>query len=198
VLFTFNVELRGVSRVELQRVTAVMLSEIGDVVECENAEQWLPATVVGRAAPPDAWQRLFAHWVPQRHREVQMVAELAMRREADHAIGDLRQQTDRATSNLRDWLHRRAEVICGKRELVTSDLFGAAPQGPEWRFAAAPLERLAQYAADAGNSLERRREADSTIQSFHSRAKDLAAYADVAEPMLYPIGMLMLVPLSRA
>jgi hypothetical protein len=121
-----------------------------------------------------------------------------MQREADRAIGDLRQQTDRATSNLRDWLHRRAEVICGKRELVTSDLFGAAPQGPEWRFAAAPLERLAQYAADAGNSLERRREAGSAIQSFHSRAKDLAAYADVADPMLYPIGMLMLVPLSRA
>ena len=89
-------------------------------------------------------------------------------------------------------------MICGKREPVMSDLFGAAPKGPEWRFVAPPVERLAHYAADSGNAPERRREADAAIQSFYSRAKDIAAYADVAEPMLYPIGMLMLVPLSRA
>ena len=121
-----------------------------------------------------------------------------MRREADRAIGDLRQQTERAASDLQDWLHRRANVICGVREPMMSDLFGAAPQGPEWRFAAAPLERLARYAADAGNSPERRREADGTIQSFHLKDNDLAAYANVTEPMLQQIGMLMLVPSSRA
>jgi Helicase conserved C-terminal domain len=199
VLFTFNVELRGVSRVELQRVIAVSLSENGEVIEYERPEQWLPnAEASCGAVSPDSWPHLFAHWVPQRQREVWSVAEAAMRREADRAIGDLRQQTERAASDLQDWLHRRANVICGVREPMTGDLFGAAPQGPDWRFAAAPLERLARYAADAGNSPERRREADGTIQSFHLKDNDLAAYANVTEPMLQPIGMLMLVPSSRA
>ena len=57
---------------------------------------------------------------------------------------------------------------------------------------------LLRYAADAGKSPERRREADGTIQSFHLRDNDLAAYANATEPMLQPIGMLMLVPSSRA
>jgi hypothetical protein len=199
VLFTFNAELRGIPRVELQRVIAVLLAEGGEVVEYEKPEQWLPNAKSARAAvPQDAWRRLFAHWVPQRHHEVWSVARAAMRRQADHAVGDLHRQTQRAASDLQDWLRRRAEIICGVGEPVTSDLFGTAPQGPEWKFATAPLERLAHYAADAGNSPERRREADGTIQSFQIRTNDLAAYASVAEPVLQPIGMLMLVPASRA
>jgi len=89
-------------------------------------------------------------------------------------------------------------VICGAGEPMIGDLFGAAPQGPEWRFVTAPLERLARYAADASNAPERRRTADGTVQSFRIRTNDLAAYANVAEPTLQPIGMLMLVPRSRA
>jgi hypothetical protein len=56
------------------------------------------------------------------------------------------------------------------------------------------LERLARYAADANNSPERRREADGTIRSFQVRTDDLTAHGKVAEPVLHPIGMLMLVP----
>jgi hypothetical protein len=132
--------------------------------------------------------------VPQRHREVWTVALSAMQREAGRAVDDLLQRTERAASDLQDWLQRRANVICGVAEPVVDDLFGASPRGPEWRFATAPLERLARYAADASNSPERRREADGTIRSFQVRTDDLTAHGKVAEPVLHPIGMLMLVP----
>ncbi len=199
VLFTFVIELRSVSRVQLQRVIAVVLPESGGVIECERPEQWLLKAKASHGAfPSDAWQRLFAGWVPLRHREVWSVAEAAARRAVARAIGELRQQTERAATDLQNWLHRRAEAVCGVREPVMDDLFSALPQGPEWRFETAPLERLASYAADAGNPPERRREADSTIQSFQIRTNELAAYSNVTEPMLQPIGMMMLVPVSRA
>jgi hypothetical protein len=57
VLFTFNVELRGASRLELQRVIAVILPEGGEAVECEKPEQWLPSAETAAAVPPDTWQR---------------------------------------------------------------------------------------------------------------------------------------------
>ncbi len=198
VLFTFNVELHGASRLELQRVIAVMLPEGGEAVECKKPEQWLPSAETVAAVPPDAWQHLFAGWVPQRHREVWTIALAAMQREADRAVDDLLLRTEAATSDLRDWLQRRANVICGVPEPVVDDLFGASPRGPDWRFATAPLERLARYAADANNSPERRREADGTVRSFQIRMDDLAAHAKVAEPVLHPIGMLMLVPAGPA
>jgi hypothetical protein len=80
VLLTYIVDLRGPSRIELQQLIAMLLPEDGEVVEFDNPGRWLRYTNATRAAAaPDAWRRLFAHWVPQRESETWSVARAAMR-----------------------------------------------------------------------------------------------------------------------
>jgi hypothetical protein len=199
VLFTFNVELRSAIRVELRRVIAVLLREHGAIAELEGAEHWLAYADPARAvAAPAVWNRLFAHWVPQRRSEVLSAAETAMRREADRVTSELGQRAEHEATSLGNWLRQLADNICGVYEPAVGDLFGAAPRGPGWRSASAPLERLAMFAADSDNALERRRQADAVVELFQRRCADLAAYTDLSEPLLHPTGMLMLVPASPA
>ncbi|HEY7580393.1 MAG TPA: helicase-related protein, partial [Acetobacteraceae bacterium] len=199
VLFTFSIELRSAIRIELRRAIAVLLRESGDVSELEAPEHWLCyAEPVRAVTMTDAWNRLFAHWVPQRQSDVSSVAKAAMRRETARVTGELGKRAEREASGLKDWLRRRADGICGAYEPAVGDLFGAVPLGPDWRFVSAPLERLAMYGADAGNALERRRQADTVVELFQRRCAELAAYTDLSEPVLHPTGMLMLAPASPA
>ncbi len=199
VLLTYNIELRSAARVELQRAIAVLLPECGEVVELEKYEHWLSYAEPARAlALAGAWQQLFAHWVPRRECEARSVARAAMQREADRCTSRLHQRTMSEEVELQEWLRRRAEDICGTYEPVTRDLFDAAPRGANWRLMAAPLDRLAGFAGDANNPPVRRQEAHRVVELFRRRSADLAAYVDLATPMLHPIGMLMLVPASRA
>jgi hypothetical protein len=136
--------------------------------------------------------------VPQRQSEVLSVAKAAMRRETARVTGELGKSAEREASGLKDWLRRRADEVCGAYEPAVGDLFGAVPRGPDWRFVSAPLERLAMYAGDEGNGLERRRQADTIVEVFQRRCAELAAYTDLSEPVLHPTGMLMLAPASAA
>ena len=77
---------------------------------------------------------------------------------------------------------------------VAHDLFGAPPDGPNWRSLSAPLDRLAAFTADATNATARRREANSVIELFQRRDAERAARAALLPPNLHLVGMLMLVP----
>jgi hypothetical protein len=199
VLFTYSIELRSAARLEFLRTIAVLLREHGEALELEPPERWLPYAEPARAvALADAWQRLFAGWVPRRQCEAWSVAEASMRHEVDRCTGLVQQRTTREELELQEWLRHRADEICGAHQPATKDLFGAAPQGPDWRFMSAPLDRLAGFAADSDNPLPRRREADGAVELFQRRSKELAAHVALATPMLHPVGMLMLVPAAPA
>jgi hypothetical protein len=95
-------------------------------------------------------------------------------------------------------LRGRAEDICGAYGPRTGDLFGAAAPGPDWQWLEAPLDRLAGFAADGSNPPPRRREASSAVALFQQRSTELTARTSLLPPVLSPIGMLMLVPRTRA
>jgi len=140
------------------------------------------------------WQDLFACWVPGRRLEAESVADAVMLRETAQVAADHQQRSQRETSDLQDWLHRRASDVCGAFEPQTGDLFGAVAHGPAWQLLPLPLDRLAVFAADDSNTPARRREANSIVELYQRRITEQAARAVLSPPVLRPIGMLMLVP----
>jgi hypothetical protein len=195
VLLTFSAELRSATRTEFQRIIAVLLPIHGDAVELSEPARWqdLAGTEQPRTSG-NAWPTRFAHWVPNRQRRAESVANAAMQRDVARVMAEYQKNTGREADDLRDWLARRADDICGAFVPQTSDLFGAATDGPAWQSLSAPLDRLAAFTADANNSPARRREANSAVELFQRRSAEHAARAALPPPVLRLIGMLMLVP----
>lgn len=196
VLFTYGAELRSGQRIEMQWVIAVMLSQANMAREITASDQWLRLADIRRdtAPPQDAWQRLFASWVPAHSTDVAAVANTAMHRAATSFWCEHKPRIDRESADLQDWLQSRCKDICGAYVPRTGDLFGTDPPGPNWQFLAAPLDRLAGFAADANNLPNRRRDAGSVVELFQQRGKEYAARSAMHPPALRPIGLLMLVP----
>jgi hypothetical protein len=178
VLFTYGAELRSGQRIEMQWIIAVMLSQDNAAKEITTSDQWLRLADFrhDKPSPHDAWQRLFAGWVPAHGTDVAAVAD----------------------ADLQDWLQSRCKDICGAYVPRTGDLFGTDPPGPNWQVLAAPLDRLAGFAADANNQPNRRRDAGSMVELFQQRGKEHTASSAMQPPALRPLGLLMLVPPSLA
>ena len=195
VLLTFSAELRSAVRTELQRIIAVLLPIHGDAVEVSEPAWWqnLAGTEQPRSSEA-AWRTLFAHWVPNRQRSAESVANAAMQRDVARVMADHQERTRREVDDLRVWLAKRANDICGAFVPQTGDLFGAVTGGPNWQSLSAPLDRLAAFSADANNSPARRREANSAVELFQRRSTEHAARAALSPPVVRLIGMLMLVP----
>ncbi|HEY2616780.1 MAG TPA: helicase-related protein [Acetobacteraceae bacterium] len=195
VLLTFSAELRSAVRIEFQRTIAVLLPVHGDAVEVSESAWWQDLAVAEQPrASQDAWRTRFAHWVPNRQPRAESVANAAMQRDAATVMTDHQSRSEREADDLRDWLGKRAEGICGAFVPQTGDLFGAAVDGPDWQSLSAPLDRLAAFTADASNSPARRREANSAVELCQRRSRERAAHAALSPPVLRLIGMLMLVP----
>jgi superfamily II DNA or RNA helicase len=195
VLLTYGAEVRSSARVEFGRIFAILLPVSGAAVEIAEPECWLRLAASCRTlARMSIWQDLFACWVPGRRLEAESVADAVMLRETAQVAADHQQRSQRETSDLQDWLHRRASDVCGAFEPQTGDLFGAVAHGPAWQLLPLPLDRLAVFAADDSNTPARRREANSIVELYQRRITEQAARAVLSPPVLRPIGMLMLVP----
>jgi hypothetical protein len=57
-----------------------------------------------------------------------------------------------------------------------------------------PLDRLAAFAADADYPPARRREANSAVALFQRRREERDTRTALSQPLLRPVGMLLLVP----
>ena len=91
----------------------------------------------------------------------------------------------------RQWLHVKADLLCGAFVAPTGDLFGASPSGPKWRFQADPVARLISLATCAETPQPKRREANEALEIF--RTTELSD--EMPGPIVsHPIGILMLVP----
>ncbi len=195
VLLTFGAEMRSSVRIEFRRIVAVLLPVNGDPVGIGQPECWLDLAKPGQAPSPiGIWQELFAHWVPSRQGEAEAVANTCMQREAAAVAADHRWRNERAMNDLRDWLGRRADEICGRFEPQTGDLFGGVANRPAWLLLPSPVDRLAVFAADNGNAPARRREAKGVVELYRRRSMEHEACAALSLPVLHPIGLLMLVP----
>jgi hypothetical protein len=194
-LLTFSGEMRNAVRTEFRCMIAILLPECGDPSEMSEPEGWLRHSASDRSvACDDAWQRWFAHWLPDRQREAEAIARAAMHRDAAAVIQDHRRGIDREAHGLENWIRLRADDICGAFAPQTGDLFGADWDGAVWRSLPAPIDRLAAFTADPDNPPARRREANSVVELFQRRTADRAARTTLSSPVLQLIGMLMLVP----
>jgi hypothetical protein len=195
VLLTFSAEMRSPVRIEYQQIIAILLPERGEAVEIGDPRSWLRLAASDSATPfGDAWTRHFARWVPQRQPLAEVVATAAMQREAARIMADHRRTIEREAGDLQDWLRGRADDICGSCEPQTADLFGLAAHGPHWRLLAAPLDRLAAFAADSDNTPVHRREASGVLELFQRRRTEHTQRSTLSPLVLRSVGMLMLVP----
>jgi superfamily II DNA or RNA helicase len=195
LLLCFNAELHSARGAEIQRMIAVLVPASGVAVEIPQPERWLHLADNGREIPSASlWRDLFAGWAPRRQADAAAVATTAMQRMAVEFAAACEGVADREAAELERWLRLRTDDICGAFVTRTADLFGAMPTGPDWQSLAAPLDRLAAFAADGGNPPARRREADSVVELFQRRTRERAARAALSPLILLPVGMLMLVP----
>ena len=195
LLFCFSAELQSGRGVDIQHMIAVLVPVSGAAVEIPRPERWLHLADNDREIPSAGlWQDLFAGCAPRCRMDAEGVATKVMQRLAMEFAATRRGATDREAAELERWLRLRADDICGAFFHRTADLFGAVPTDPDWQLLAAPLDRLAAFAADGTNLSARRREADSVVSLFRRRAREREARAALSPPMLVPAGMLMLVP----
>lgn len=199
VLLTFSAELRSATRIEFQQIIAVLVPKGGAAVEMARPEQWLRFALQDRAVQSSGlWLRLFSDWVPNRRAEAEGIALATTQRAASRVELDSDRSEDREAVDLQRWLLVRATDICGTYVPPTGDLFGIAAHAPDWETLAAPLDRLAAFAADGGIAPGKRREANSVVELYQRRGQERAARAIVSPLILRPVGMLMLAPLALA
>ena len=178
LLFCFSAELRSARGMDIQRMIAVLVPVSGAAVEIPRAEQWLRLADNDREIPAAGlWCDLFAGWAACRQADAEAVARAVLQRMAVAFAATRRDAIDREASELERWLRLRADDICGAFVPRTADLFGAVPADPDWQLLAAPLDRLAAFAADGGNPSGRRREADSVVSLFRRRVGEGEACA---------------------
>ena len=199
VLLTFSAEQRSTVRCEFMRIVAVLLPACSPAVEMAKPERWLRLAQAECAVRVrDVWRELFADWLPQRRPEAEAFASGVMHREAAQVAAISCQSHGAESAQLQTWLRGRADDLCGAYKPPTGDLFGAPSTGADWQLLEVPLDRLAGFAADGSNPPPRRREASSAVALFQQRSADLAARTLLLPPVLCAIGMLMLVPRTRA
>ncbi len=190
LLLTYTMEIHTQRHIALQRLIAVFLPENDPPRVLPEPEDWLRCSAPDRElAAHDPW-RPFVAWAPRRLAEAEATATGAMHAFAAAFIGQhtVALETDR--TNLDRWVARRVDTICGPRQPAAIDLFGTAPKGPVWRFAANPIERLAAFATDPANTPADRREADKVVGHFRRRIREMPT---LSPPVLHRTGMLMLV-----
>ena len=191
LLLTYTVEIHTQRHVACQCPIAVLLPVVGAPQILSDTDDWLHFADAERAvAIHDPWQR-FAGWAPPRLPDADTAAAAAMHAMAAAFADRHAAVLDAEQAHFERWICRRANTICGPRQPVTTDLFGRAPQGPIWRSAASPLERLAAFATDPTIAPAERREADGVVAIHQRRGHERPVLSD---PVLHRTGMLMLIP----
>jgi hypothetical protein len=191
LLLTYTMEMHTHRYVASRRLTGVLLTEEAPPKIVHDPVEWLSFSAPGREVEiRDPWRR-FATWAPPRLPEVEAAASAVMQQWAADftARHESALTTDRA--NFSGWIERRADTLCGPRQEAAIDLFVGTAQGPAWRIAPDPFDRLAAFASDRANSAVDRREAEGTVAFVERRSREMPT---LLPPVLHRSGLLMLVP----
>ena len=191
LLLTYGIEIHTARSIAYQRSVAVLLPEHGLPRVLAEPDQWLMFGDPDREIMAENPWRQFEPWAPARLPGAAALAEAFMRDQAAPFAAQYAEALDADTAQRERWVARRATMICGPRQPATTDLFGAAPPGPDWRYAASPLDRLIGFATDPNNAAADRREADAVAELYHRRRCEIPT---LSAPALHRIGLLMLIP----
>ncbi len=190
LLLTYSTEIHTQRAVALQSLFGVLVTEQGAIQLIPDPEDCLAFATPDRSIDADdAWHRL-RDWAQSREPEVTAAATDFMREQAAAFIAQHDAALDIETAQLERWIAKRAHAICGPRQQEATDLFGTGPNGPIWRSAASPLDRLTAFATDLMNPATDRRAADAAATLYHRRRCNVPRLSD---PILHVVGMLLLV-----
>jgi hypothetical protein len=198
LLLTYAADLHGSAGLLWQRVLAVRLLRRGPPEVLPDPADWLSLATndpdQGGTADPMLWRRRFAGWAETRLPEAEASVRALAARLAAAFRAEAADRAARETADLAIWLRQRADALCGRAEPRTADLFGSAPPVPDWRATAEPEQRLGLYAADPATTPEGRRNANGLLGVLHDRRTRSQSRQAPSDPVLRPIGVLMLVP----
>jgi ERCC4-related helicase len=200
LLFTFLGRVESRSGPELERVLGVQIAADGEP-RLVDPDEWTALAAPARGIQPtDLWKKSYAAW-GDAARDRARAAAVA---QFELLSGDFttRRQSllESEQRELTAWLRQRAIEITSQAEERSSqtEFFdeGAAPPQPPpvWRTFAEPAERLAGFETDRAQPTKLRNQARVVLELYEHRRKDLAARLALLQPVVVPLGILMLLP----
>lgn len=211
LLYTFLGRVSSSAGRELERILAARVSRSGEVQFYDSPEQWQPLTDLRNAIrTAELWKHHFENWAEDAQRLAAMVAEKGFRPVAEAFTRERKQMLEQERRQQEEWLRKRAEEITGAGGAIAAQQLGLfepshpsppAPSPPSWQGKGKGLppgtdarERLAAYYADRGVHPAARSEAEGVLRLYRQRMEHLDSLADLREPEIIPIGVLMLIP----
>ena len=187
-MLTYLAEIHSAEKVEWSRVIAVRLSKTGRASFVPETQVWMD--IQNKAGPSGQ----SSAWVPKMRCHADAAARQIASRLSTDIVRQITQSIDAEKITLSTWLSTRTSDICGPAATITGDLFGEKLSRPKWSLPAAPIDRLIAFAADSTNAITSRREAEKVIELFLGRLGRINARAAIADPIVRPLGILLLVP----
>jgi hypothetical protein len=200
LLFTFLGRVESRSGPELERVLAVQVSENGAPRLIEPGEWTALAAPECGIQPAEMWKHHYAAWGDVARCRAGAAATTHFAAASAEFTGRRRQLLESEQRELTAWLRQRAIEITSQAVQSSSqtELFhdGAAPLQPPpvWRTLIDPAERLAAFETDRAQQAKLRNEARVVLELYEQRRKDLAAHLALVEPVVLPLGILLLIP----
>jgi len=200
LLFTFLGRVESRSGPELERVLAVQVSENGAPRLLEPGEWTALASPEYGIQPAEIWKQRFAKWGDAARDRASAAATAHFAAASAEFSNRRRELLESEQRELAAWLRQRAIEITSQAEQRSgqAELFheGTAPPQPPpvWRTLIDPVERLAGFETDRAQPTKLRNEARVVLELFEHRRKDLAARLALVQPVVLPLGILMLIP----
>ena len=200
LLFTFLGRVESHSGPELERVMAVQVSEDGNPRIVEPEEWTVLASPEHGIQPAEVWKTSYAAWGDGARDRARTAVTAHFETASGEFTARRQELLESEQRELTAWLRQRAIEITSQGEQRSSqaELFheGAAPPQPPpvWRTLVDAAERLAGFEADRTQSTKLRNEARVVLELYEHRRKELAARLALLQPVVLPLGILMLIP----
>jgi hypothetical protein len=205
LLFTFLGRVSSHNGREFERVLAVKLSRDGATQLLTAASEWSTLADPSRAIRTTGiWEEHFANWYDQALDAARNAATIGFTPLAKRFVDERKAglKTERQAQS--EWLKKRAEEITCAVVAVTArqgELFAtdedeqaSAKTDSEWGGILDPVERLAAFANDRSQRPQHRSEAEGVLRIYKQRVEHLERLADLRDPEVTLLGILMLVP----
>ncbi|MFZ5448936.1 MAG: helicase-related protein [Thermodesulfobacteriota bacterium] len=204
LLFTFLGRILSRAGRELERVIGVRLPAGEKPEFLGEPHVWLSIADTARAIRTSGfWEAHFAPWAGSASEIAHSSAAAGFGPLAAAFIKDRRRALQAEKEDLQKWLAQRSQEITGEthpaprqRELFQQS--DAEESQEAWQQSHDPAERLAAFAADSGQPLGRRSEAEGVLRLYRQRLQDLEDRFALGDPEILPLGLLMIIPESAA
>ncbi|MEW4490900.1 helicase-related protein [Thalassoglobus sp. JC818] len=202
LLLTFLGRVSSQKGRELERVLAVRITESGETTMYDSADDWRTFANPDKAIrTTDLWEDHFENWAPEVIDKATATAVEGFQPLAEVFVKERGEALRRERDQQLKWLQSRCDDISGtgRTTQVQRKLFGeqdSGDSGPKaaWQTLEDPAERLAAFYTDRNQSTGARFEAEGVLRLYEQRIKQLDALADLREPEVVPLGILMLLP----